>query len=39
MAYSTAANQVILFGGQIFADFDYTDMTWTFDFNIPPGAM
>jgi N-acetylneuraminic acid mutarotase len=33
MAYSTAANQIILFGGTASADFDYKDQTWSFDLN------
>ncbi|MFO7624537.1 MAG: kelch repeat-containing protein [Anaerolineales bacterium] len=33
LVYSSAAEQVILFGGQLFTQFDYTDQTWSFDLN------
>jgi hypothetical protein len=33
LAYSSAAEQVILFGGQLFSEYDYTDQTWSLDLN------
>ena len=33
MAYNAAADRVLLFGGERVREYDYTDQTWSYDYN------